>query len=141
MTSPARTETFSMTSDPAQLEPMRAWLRAVLPRHDVPANDESRLLTAVGEVCTNSITHAYEGVGGQPIHVSLSAFDDRVVIEVEDFGKRFDPATYRAPDLDALPEHGLGLYLVRQLVDTLSWDVARERGTRWTLVKYRSPRS
>ena len=141
MTGAARTETFSMTSDPAQLEAMRAWLRAALPRYDLPGPDQSGLLTAVGELCTNSIKHAYEGAGGQPIRVSLSAYEDRLVIEVEDFGRGFDPAGYVEPDLDALREHGLGLYLVRQLVDTLSWDAGRERGTRWTLVKYRTPRA
>jgi serine/threonine-protein kinase RsbW len=130
-----------MTSDPAQLEPMRAWLRTVLARYDVSAPDQSGLLTAVGELCTNSIKHAYEGAGGRPIRVSVRAREDRLVIEVEDFGKGFDASQYVEPDLDTLPEHGLGLYLVRQLVDTMSADAGRDRGTRWTLVKYRTPRS
>ena len=140
MTGGACTETFSMTSDPAQLEPMRAWLRTVLARYDVLGPDQSGLLTAVGELCTNSIKHAYEGVGGQPIQVSVTAFDDRLTIQVEDFGKGFDASQYVEPDLDTLPEHGLGLYLVRRLVDTMSREVGRPRGTCWTLVKYRRPR-
>lgn len=141
MTGAARSETFAMTSDPAQLEPMRAWLRTVLARYDVSAPDQSALLTAVGELCTNSIKHAYEGAGGQPIQVSVSAFEDRLVIEVEDFGTGFDASQYVEPDLDTLPEHGLGLYLVRRLVDAMSVESGRDRGTGWTLVKYRAPRS
>ena len=130
-----------MTSEAEQLERMRTWLRSALARHDFASDEQAAVLTAVGELCTNAIKHGYDGAGGQPIRISVSGFDDRLVIEVEDFGKGFDPATDTTPDLDALPEHGLGLYLVRQLVDALSPDVARDRGTRWTLVKYRRPRS
>jgi anti-sigma regulatory factor (Ser/Thr protein kinase) len=32
----------------------------------------------------------------------------------------------------------MGLFLVRQSVDEVQFDVARPRGTRWTLVKYRA---
>jgi len=45
------------------------------------------------------------------------------------------------PDLDALPDHGVGLHLVRRIADSVSVDVRRERGTRWTLVKYRPGRA
>jgi anti-sigma regulatory factor (Ser/Thr protein kinase) len=33
-------------------------------------------------------------------------------------------------------ESGVGLYIVKRLADEFSFDLARERGTRWTLVKY-----
>jgi len=131
-------ETFEMTSDPDELATMRAWLRRELDRHAIPAADQAGLLVATGELCANSIKHAYDGVTCQPIRVSLRALGDRIVIEVEDFGRSFEPARYRPPDLDTVPEHGLGLFLARQSVDDLSFDVSRARGTRWTLIKYRS---
>ena len=124
MSDASRVHTLALTSDPEQLARMRAWLR--------------RVLTAVGELCTNAIKHAYGGGGGQPIHLTVTAFEDRLVVEVEDFGRPFDPARYVPPDLDARPEHGVGLFLARSLVDSLAPDVARPRGTRWVLVKYRA---
>jgi serine/threonine-protein kinase RsbW len=131
---------LTFDSDPARLGSMRTWLREALSARGVPAREQSGLVVAVAELCTNAIRHAYEGATGQPITVSVSAGEDPLVIEVEDFGKPFDEHAYSVPDLDALPEHGLGLYLVRQLVDQLSFDVERERGTRWTLVKHRPGR-
>jgi serine/threonine-protein kinase RsbW len=125
-------------SDPEELERMRSWLRRILAADGVSGHEESAILTAVGELCTNSIKHAYDGRGGQPIQLRVTAFDDRIVVEVEDFGRPFDAARYVAPDLDALPEPGVGLFLARELVDSLSSDVARARGTRWTLVEYRA---
>ena len=140
MTDARRPEIFSMTSDPEHLALMRSWLREELARYDLSPQDQSALLVAVGELCTNSIRHAYEGVGGHPIRVSIQAFEDRLVIEVEDFGKPFDAGRYVEPDFDAAPEHGMGLYLVRKIADLVSLNVGQERGTHWTLVKYRPGR-
>jgi anti-sigma regulatory factor (Ser/Thr protein kinase) len=130
--------TFTMTSEPAQLGRLRNWLRAELGAADVPDPHLSELLLAVGELAANAIKHAYEGRGGQPIHVGLTDHGDRVEIELEDFGRPFDPERYTAPEPGILQESGWGLYLVRSLADRVSFDVARERGTRWTLVKYRA---
>jgi anti-sigma B factor antagonist len=98
---------------------------------------QAELVLAVGELCANSIEHAYEGRAGQPIHVSVAGHADRLVIEVEDFGRAFDRSRYTEPDLDSLPDHGLGIHLVHRIADSVAIDVARAAGTRWTLVKYR----
>ena len=131
-----RRHDFSMTSAADQLEPMRGWLRGELAALDLSHQDQWALLTAVGELCANSIAHAYGGEPGNPIRVSVETFDDRLVIEVEDFGRPFDPDAYVRPDLDALPGHGVGLHIVGLVADEVSFDTARPRGTRWTLVKY-----
>lgn len=140
MTPKAAGSTFSMTSEAEHLVRLRKWLRDELAGHGVPKQEQSNLLLAVGELCANSIQHAYEGRGGQPIQVSVRSSDDSLVIEVEDFGKPFDADGYETPDLEAIPESGYGLFLVKTIADSLSFDVARERGTRWTMVKYRSGR-
>ncbi|MGH7386062.1 MAG: ATP-binding protein, partial [Candidatus Rokuibacteriota bacterium] len=128
---------FSMSSEVEHLQRLRQWLRAELERLGVDRTTQSALLLAVGELCANSIEHAYEGRRGQPIEVSVRGFEDHLVIEVEDFGRAFDPERYVEPDLDTLPDHGLGIHLVRRIADSVSIDVQRERGTRWTLIKYR----
>ncbi len=128
--------TFSMTSEAEHLLRLRKWLREELAGHGVPKQDQPNLLLAVGELCANSIQHAYEGRAGQPIMVSVRSSDNSVVIEVEDFGKPFDADRYESPNLEAVPESGYGIFLVKTIADSLSIDVARERGTRWTMVKY-----
>ncbi|MGH7367985.1 MAG: anti-sigma factor antagonist [Candidatus Rokuibacteriota bacterium] len=135
--SAAAASRFSMPSEVEHLRRLRQWLRAELERVGVDRATQSALILAVGELCANSIEHAYEGRGSQPINVSMRGYEDRLVIEVEDFGRPFDPERYVEPDLDTLPDHGLGVHLVRRIADSVSIDVRRERGTRWTLVKYR----
>lgn len=129
-----------MTSEAGQLVRLRKWLREELAGHGVPKQEQSNLLLAVGELCANSIQHAYDGRGGEPIHVSVRSSADSLVIEVEDFGKPFDADLYEGPDLDAAPDRGYGLFLVKTIADNLSFDVDRERGTKWIMVKFRSGR-
>ena len=134
---PAASGRFTMSSEALDLARLRVWLREELAGMGVEREARAALVLAVGELCANSIEHAYEGRGGQPIHVSVRGFEDRLVLEVEDFGRAFDAARYVEPDLDALPDHGLGIHLVHRIADSVSIDVRRERGTRWTLVKFR----
>jgi serine/threonine-protein kinase RsbW len=42
---------------------------------------------------------------------------DRVVITITDYGGSFDPSAVPAPDLDALPEGGLGLFIIESFMD------------------------
>jgi serine/threonine-protein kinase RsbW len=129
---------FTMTSEADQLARMRSWLWTQLVGQALPLEECSAFLVAVGEICNNVIKHAYAGQSGQPIAIALSAFPDRLIIDVEDEGAPYDPRGYRPPDLDTVPEGGMGLFLVRRSVDEVAFDTARPRGTRWTLVKYRA---
>ena len=116
---------------------MRSWLWTALVGENLALDDCAALVLAAGELCNNSIKHAYRGAAGQPIHLSLRASEDEIAIELEDFGVPFDPSRYVPPEFDALPEYGLGLHLVNRIADRVTFDVARERGTRWTLIRHR----
>jgi sigma-B regulation protein RsbU (phosphoserine phosphatase) len=132
-----RLERLTITSEPDQLVRMRSWLWTALVGENMPLDDCAALVLAAGELCNNSIKHAYRGVAGQLIHLLFRASQDEIAIEVEDFGVPFDPSQYVPPDFDALPDHGVGLHLVNQIADRVAVDVARERGTRWTLIRHR----
>jgi anti-sigma regulatory factor (Ser/Thr protein kinase) len=142
MTAPASGEPhvarFTMTSEADQLARMRSWLWTELVGQALPLADCSAFLVAVGEICNNVIKHAYAGQSGQPIAIVLSVFPDRFIVSVEDEGAPYDPRGYTPPNLDTVPEGGMGLFLVRRSVDEVAFDTARSRGTRWTLVKYRA---
>src|SRR5206468_644267 len=102
---------FTMMSEPDQLARMRSWLWTQLVGHALSLEACSAVLVAVGEICNNVIKHAYAGAAGQPIAIALRALPDRVTIDVEDEGVPYDPRGYTPPDLDAVPERGMGLFL------------------------------
>ena len=93
---------------------------------------------AVDEICSNVIKHGYGGRGGE-IEVTVEPIEDGVQVTVRDWGIAFDPQTVAVPNVDAPLElrslGGLGLFLVRQLMDNVHFEFDGERGNSVTMVK------
>jgi serine/threonine-protein kinase RsbW len=96
---------------------------------------------AVDEACSNIIEHAYTGKEGEEIEITCAAVDDILTIFIRDHGRPFDPASVHFPDLDAdlKKRHvgGLGVYLMRQLMDEVHFETLGEAGNVLTMVKRR----
>jgi anti-sigma regulatory factor (Ser/Thr protein kinase) len=97
-----------------------------------------KVQTAVDEACTNIIQHAYSGKGGI-IAISCQLQDNDIVITITDRGMPFDPGSVPPPDLEADLNHrrvgGLGMYLMRKLMDEVSYDFDAEKGNKLTMRK------
>lgn len=93
---------------------------------------------AVHEIAVNIVRHAYEGRPGW-IHVRYLLDHDDLVVVLTDGGRPFSPGDAVDPDLRQANEGGYGLFLVRQLVDRLTY--ARSGGrNHWQLRVARSGR-
>jgi serine/threonine-protein kinase RsbW len=79
------------------------------------------LLSAVGEAYNNIVLHGYAGRAPGPIQMKIRSFSRRVSVEIRDTGVSFDPAQAPAPDLASLPESGVGIFLMRAMVDEVSY--------------------
>jgi serine/threonine-protein kinase RsbW len=92
---------------------------------------------AVHETCVNIVEHAYAGIPAGRIGVTLSLVDRprQILVETCDHGATFDPAAVAPPDLAEARDGGYGLFLVRQLMDEVSYE-SRPAENRWRLVKY-----
>ena len=81
---------------------------------------------AVDEACTNIIEHAYGGGGSGEIECSCVIGEDRLTIELRDYGLEFNPCDVPEPDLTAALEDrgvgGLGIYLMCKLVDAVQFE-------------------
>lgn len=93
---------------------------------------------AVHEIAVNIVRHAYEGRPGW-IHARFLLDHDDLVVTLSDGGRSFSPADAVDPDLHQASEGGYGLFLVRQLVDRLSYTRAGGRN-QWQLRIGRSGR-
>lgn len=91
---------------------------------------------AVHELCVNIIKHAFDGGPGK-FTLTLALDDDpwRIEASTHDQGHlRFNLAEWAPPDLDDLPVHGLGIFLIHRLMDEVSCTTGAD-GNRWHLVK------
>jgi sigma-B regulation protein RsbU (phosphoserine phosphatase) len=78
---------------------------------------------AVEEIFVNIANYAYDqGVGSVTLHISGG---DKSVIRFEDAGKPYNPLEYADPNLDTDISNreigGLGVYLVKKLVDSIEY--------------------
>ncbi len=96
---------------------------------------------AVDEACTNIIEHAYGGEGVGDIQVTCKAARDGLTVTLRDFGRPFNPQKIRGPKLRGklkdLKSGGAGLYLIRQMMDEVSFDFTPDQGNVLTLVKHK----
>ena len=95
---------------------------------------------AADEAASNIIEHAYDGVSDGILEVSCDLKDGAITIVLVDHGESFDPSEVPMPNLKAdLSERkigGLGLYLMRKLMDEVHYDAdpKKNRNT-LTLIK------
>ena len=134
--------TMHLWADLAQLRTIREFVAETCSDLCVDGRSIPDLQLAVDEICSNSIRHAYGGQGGQ-LQVTVQPVPEGVQVTVRDWGLAFDPEAVSIPDVDAPLEQrslgGLGLFLVRQLVDDLRFEFDEERGNSVTMIK-RCPR-
>ncbi len=93
--------------------------RATDPRpHDQDFEDQ--VVTAFGEAFTNVVLH---GAGADPVDVEMEieTFPDRIEVRLIDHGKPFELSALPAPDLDELPESGLGVHIMKSWMDDVSY--------------------
>ena len=95
------------------------------------------LVSAFNEAFNNAVLHAYAGRPTGAIDVALEIAPPRVELRVADHGQSFDPRSVREPDLDALPEGGLGLYIMRSFMNEVDYHAGDPNVL--TLVKYLDP--
>jgi serine/threonine-protein kinase RsbW len=95
---------------------------------------------AVEEVITNIIVHGYKKAGCT-IHLSGRFTGNRIEIRIADSAPPFNPLSVSEPELDGDIDKrgigGLGIYLVRQVMDELSYQY-EDGNNVLTLVKRRS---
>jgi serine/threonine-protein kinase RsbW len=97
------------------------------------------MILAVDEACTNVIKHAYKYSPDGDITIKIE-FDKSVfTITIEDNGISFNPDVVPAPDLQKYyREHrvgGLGMYLMKTLMDDVRYDSSPGKYNRVSLIK------
>lgn len=93
---------------------------------------DAEMVSAFAEIYNNIVLHAYDRREGE-VEITVSLDEGVMIVEIRDSGNAFDLSTVPEPDLDSLPEGGMGLHIARAMLD----EVAYEPGppNLWRLVK------
>ena len=122
------------------LELIRDFVSKVSAKVGFSEEDADKIRIAVDEACTNVIKHAYETEGEDHIGVIIRIDYQKLVIIVTDRGKGFDPKSIELPRMEAylaeLRVGGLGIYLMKSLMDKVDYDIQPGVRNEVRMVKY-----
>jgi serine/threonine-protein kinase RsbW len=81
----------------------------------------SHVVSAVGEAFNNIAIHGYKGRDPGVVEIEVAATADQLSVELRDYGSSYDPGVASIPDLDALPESGLGVFIMKSFMDSVEY--------------------
>ncbi len=109
----------------SELDRLRKVIAQFGHRQGLPDNVLNSVELALEEIVTNVISYGYDDQDEHSITVRLAFQEGMVLAEVEDDGRPFNPLDAPEPKLDQpvedRPIGGLGIHLVRNLMDALDY--------------------
>lgn len=79
------------------------------------------IVTAFGEAFNNIVIHAYRDRSDGMLDVEADLGPDGMTLRLIDTGRAIDLGGVTPPDLDTMPERGMGVYMIYALVDEVSY--------------------
>ena len=85
---------------------------------------DAEFVSAFAEIFNNIAIHAYQRRGGGDIELTIWIDESRgqLTVEIRDQGRAFDIEAVARPDLDSLPEGGMGIHIARALLDQVDYE-------------------
>jgi serine/threonine-protein kinase RsbW len=102
--------------------------------------DVYNIQLATDEAASNIIEHAYEGIPNGVLDLSCGMKANTITIILIDYGLPFDPSKIPMPDLKAdLSDRkigGLGIFLMRKLMDEVHYEPRADKSNVLTMIKH-----
>ncbi len=123
------------------LELIRYFVGRVAEKVGFDDEDVGKIELACDEACTNVIKHAYSDRSQhQSLDIAIKLDYQKLTLIVTDHGKGFDPQAIKIPDmkeyLAELKVGGLGIYLMKTLMDEVTYDIKPGLHNQVSMVKY-----
>ena len=121
------------------LDEIREFVGAIARTGGFGDKDVYNIQLAADEAASNIIEHAYEGVSNGLLELSCGVKGNIITIILVDHGESFDPSEIPLPDLKAdLSERkigGLGIFLMRKLMDEVHYEAKPNKNNVLTMIK------
>ena len=121
----ARSVEIVIRNEIAELATLRDSLERIGAELGVPGKPLMQLQVALDEIASNVIKYGWPDGGNHELRVRITGQQDRIEVEIVDDGREFDPRQAPAPEPQPAGRRepgGLGIHLVKQLVDRLEYE-------------------
>ena len=123
--STARSVEIVIRNDLMELASLRDGLEQIGAELGIPGKPLMQLQVALDEIASNVINYGWPDGGHHELRVRITGQQDRIEVEIVDDGREFDPRQAPAPEPQPAGRRqpgGLGIHLVKQLVDRLDYE-------------------
>jgi anti-sigma regulatory factor (Ser/Thr protein kinase) len=151
---------IEIMSNPLYLSGARELVAAVARRLGFPDESCGQIALAVDEAICNVIRHGYDRAADKPIWIHLWPLGtvkqenscgcaagggcgdgnhavEALKIVIEDEAKQVDPAQIKSRNLEDVRPGGLGVHIIRAVMDEVTYERREKTGMRLTMIKRR----
>ncbi len=117
--------------DPGEVARLNAAFAEFADAHAVPASIRRSMNVVLDELLTNTLSYGFAGRESGEVTLDVELGADRLSVVLTDDGAPFDPFGMAAPDtapsVEARPIGGLGIHLVRRMMDEVGYQRRADR--------------
>jgi anti-sigma regulatory factor (Ser/Thr protein kinase) len=131
-----------MWSQPRLLSAARSMIAHLARRLGFDEITAGQVSLAIDEALCNVINHGYERRADGRIWLSVWAIETdpaEIAVVIEDRAKTVDPTAIQGRDLDDVRPGGLGVYIMREVMDLVQYDRRPGGGMKLTMRKRNVP--
>lgn len=133
---------LKVKSSTDNLERIREFIKSVSAQSGFSDDVIDKIALAVDEACTNIIKHAYKNSPNGDIVINATLLENKLTVSITDFGLDFNPEAVPVPDIKKYYQQhkvgGLGIYLMKKLMDEVKYNPSVDNKNQVVLVKYLS---
>ncbi len=133
---------LEMLSQPRFLAAARALVGSVAQRLGFNEMQCGQISLAVDEAVCNVITHGYGRRPDGRLWINLWPLETNrpgLKVVIEDLARQVDPSVIQPRDLDDIRPGGLGVHIIREVMDEVTYERRPDRGMRLTMIKLLNP--
>ncbi|MFW6137785.1 MAG: ATP-binding protein [Spirochaetota bacterium] len=132
-----------MSSELRNLAKAREFISRKMKEFGVEGSDITKIEISCDEWNANIIEHALGNGAPQEFTIECIHGGDRIMVVYEHRGERFNPLEQEVMNIDTYfsesKERGLGIYIMKEMMDEIHYDYMDGEVNRLTLVKYITP--
>src|SRR5260221_4296451 len=136
----ASPEHLRIQSQTGKLHLVREFVSSAAKQFGFDEESAGKIILAVDEACTNIIKHSYENSPSNEIDIEVSTNGRKFEVIMTHKGKSFNPESVKTPDMKEYFRHfhrgGLGIHLMRTLMDAVEYKTLPDQSNQILLVKY-----
>jgi len=123
---------ISASSTPSAIRSLRRGVTEFACRAPFSAQELGDLELAVGEACTNAFKHGSPLGDEDEIRITCMTDSRTLIVEISDCGEGFDADSVPAPKIGKPHQSGMGIFLMKVLMDTVEFEYNRGTTVRMT---------